>query len=85
MSVSWMELLSLVTGHETFSKGKESYLLPETARFSLFLLLIQGICCSTWNPRLRKIKVHSESFWKDTTQPVKKSQLKYHIKEIFLS
>lgn len=38
MSVSWMELLSLVTGHGTFSKGKESYLSSEIARFSLFLL-----------------------------------------------
>lgn len=83
MSVSWMELLSLVTGHGTFSK--ESYLSSQIAIFSLFLLLIQGVCFSTWNPQLRKIKVHAERFWKDTTQPVKESWLKYHIKEIFLS
>lgn len=85
MSVSWMELLSLVTGHGNFSKGKESYLSSEVARFSLFLLLIQGVCFSIWNLQLRKIKVHAESFWKDTTQLVKENWLKYHIKEILLS
>lgn len=80
-----MELMSPVAGCGTLSKGNEFYLSVELARFSLFLLLLQGFYFSTWNSQLRKIKVHTKSFWKDTTQPVKESWLKYDIEEIFLS
>lgn len=80
-----MELMSLDAGRGTLSKGNEFYLSAELARFSLFLLLLQGFYFSTRNSQLRKIKVHAKSFWKDTTQPVKESWLKYDIEEIFLS
>lgn len=85
LSVSPMELMSLDAGCGTLSKGNEFYLSAELARFSLFLLLLQGFYFSTRNSQLRKIKVHAKSFWKDTTQPVKESWLKYDIEEIFLS
>lgn len=47
--VSLMELMSLVAGRGTLSKGNEFYLSAELAKFSLFLFLLQGFYFSTWN------------------------------------
>lgn len=77
--------MSPVSGCGTVSKGNEFYLSAELARFCLFLLLLQRFYLSTQNSQLRKMKVHTKNFWKDTGHPVKESWLTYDIEEIFLS
>jgi len=76
--------MSPVTGCGTLSKGNEFHLSADLTRFSLFLLLLEGFYFSAWNSQLRKIKVLTKSSWKDTTQTVKESWLRYDIEEVFL-